>query len=185
MASVGCPINEFIYIPSPQTTLSSSQRPPNITRDEIVDFLEGLTVERHTFITSTDRVLQSDDLMVMKKDGRVVAIVGVKRLWGAPLVYLIVSATYRGMGYGYRLSQAGWPQARRLYPFLLAIISNNNPVAIRLAKGLGFYPCLMTYKCHFLFLPLSWWGYVFYPLYAVFFPPWYWGYFFCKKHRLF
>jgi len=174
-------MNEFIYIPSPHTTLGSEHHDGNITRAEIIAFLDALTVERKSFVTSTDRVLQSDDLMVMKKDGRVVALVGAKRLWGAPLVYLVVSSTYYGIGYGYRLSQAGMPQARCLYPFLLAIILNTNPSGIRLARRLGFYPCLMTYKCHFLFMPLSWWGYLLYPLYAVCFPPWYWGYFFCKK----
>ena len=128
-------MNEFIYVPSPHTTLCSEHPGVDITRAEIVAFLDALTVERKSFVTSPDRVLQSDDLMVMKKDGHVVALVGVKRLWGAPLVYLVVSSTYHGIGYGYRLSRAGTPQARRLYPFLLAIIMNTNPSGIRLARA--------------------------------------------------
>ena len=128
-------MNEYIHVPSPASSLSTAEGYAGVTREEIMTFLDALTVERESFVTSTDRVLQSDDLMMMKKKGRIVALGGVTRLWHTPLVYIVVSSNFHGIGYGYRLSQAGIPQARRLYPFLLAIIINTNPSGIRLARA--------------------------------------------------
>ena len=148
-------MNEYIHVPSPASSLSTAEGYAGVTREEIMTFLDALTVERESFVTSTDRVLQSNDLMMMKKNGRIVALGGVTCLWHTPLVYIVVSSDYHGLGYGYRLSQAIILEFRRLYPFLLAIIMNHNRETIRLARGLGLYPCLISEKCHFLFLPLS------------------------------
>ncbi len=152
-----------------------------VTRDEVAAFLNSLTVERETFITPMDRVLQSDIVAVNKRGGRIVGMAGVSKAWHTPLCYLIVSSNYHGMGYGYRIGKAGVEHCRGRYPFLFAIIFNDNHLTIGIVKKLGFKPCLLNYKCHFLFLPLSPWSYLLYPLYGVFFPLWYWGYFFCKQ----
>lgn len=174
-------MNQIIYIPVPQKSLNSPDGYLGVSRDEITAFMNTLNEERKTFVTPTERVLHSMDLMVMKENGTIVALCGVTRLWKMPLFYIVVSSSYNGIGFGGRLGLEGLLRARGLYPYLGAIVLKGNRQPIRLARRFGFLPCLSSRKCNFLFLPLSWWSYLVYPIHAVFFSSGYWVYCLSQK----
>ncbi len=148
---------------------------------EIGAFLDTLTSERETFKTTMEQVLASDVVLAKREESRIVGIGGLRRIWLAPLAYWVVSSPYQGRGYGTSICRDLVGYARQRHSFVVASVVNENPASIHICRKLGFKRCLFNYKFLFLFLPLSGWGVLLYPLYAVLFPLCWHGFFFLRR----
>ena len=156
--------------------------PIRATREEIETFLDSLTVERETFQISNSGVLESDILIVKRVGNRIRGVAGVKKLFHLPFAYVVVSNTSHPRVNGYKVARALVEAARDKYPFICAIVLNQNDRVIRVTKRLGFRSSFMNYKYHFIFLPMRPWSSLLYPIFALLFPIWCLGFFFLKKN---
>lgn len=151
------------------------------TEAEIVAFLDTLTGERKTFKTTTEQVLASEVVLAKREGPRIVGIGGLRKVRWAPLAYWVVSSAYQGRGYGTSICRDLVAYARQRHSFVVASVVNQNPVSVHICRKLGFKRCLFNHKFLFLFLPLSAWGVLLYPLYALFFPLCWHGFFFLRR----
>jgi GNAT superfamily N-acetyltransferase len=150
------------------------------TTVELEQFLRGLSEERRTFHTPDEQVLKADIVSIRRESGHIVALGGIKRLWRQPACFFVVSSLAQRRGFGSAIVREIIDHARGRHAFLFAVVLQGNAGSLRLCTSLGFRPCLIAHKYHFLYLPLNFWGQLTYPLYYLFFPPAYLGFYFLR-----
>jgi uncharacterized protein (TIRG00374 family) len=133
----------------------------NPPKEEIVTFLNSLKEERKYFRASDNEILKAKITYIEKINDKSVGIVGVKKIFGIPVLFIVILLNFHGKGIGNKLMKKINNLAKERYSFIMLKVLKENKVAIDLYKKYGYQFCGYTKDSYFMILPLKIRGYLF------------------------
>jgi ribosomal protein S18 acetylase RimI-like enzyme len=124
----------------------------DLTVEELRAFVDSLDEERKTMPLSIDQLLSSEVMLAQRKEDRVIALAGMRRIWKLPVIYLIVHRDFQNRGYGLWLTRRLGKVSKNLgIRWLILSVPYENRRSIRIVEALGYRRCFSYRGTIFMF----------------------------------
>jgi len=137
--------------------MSSELEIKNIThiaydyREHIDQFLKTLGSEKAHFNPSTERVLDSEVVLIAVLDNRIIGLGGIELKYNIPRSIIILDKTSQGKGLGKKLMTEILKEGRNNHNIMVGVIEEGNNAALRLDLSVGYKMCWTRNNLHYLF----------------------------------